>query len=40
MKILWKRGEIAPVLLWKRGEYFSPVVRFACLGRDKVFTTR
>ena len=32
VKILWKRGEIAP--------YFSPVVRFSCLGWDKIFTSR
>ena len=30
LKILWKRGEI--ILL--------PVIRFSCLGRDQIFTSR
>ena len=40
-KILWKRGEIAPQepsLLFP--QYFLLVVRFSCLGRDKIFTSR
>ena len=38
-KIMWKRGEI-----WSNfssfPHYFSPVVRFSCLDRDKIFTSR
>ena len=35
LKILWKRGEIAPF-----PQYFLPVLRFSCLGRDQNFTSR
>ena len=41
LKILWKRGEIAPeeqFLLFST--IFLPVVRFLCLGKDKIFTSR
>ena len=41
LKILWKRGEIAP---WEQFLLFStiflPVVRFSCLGRDQIFNSR
>ena len=41
LKILWKRGEIAP---WEQFLLFSTifllVVRFSCLGRDQIFTSR
>ena len=35
---MWKRGEIAisPLFL----NIFLPVVRFSCLGRDQIFTSR
>ena len=43
LKILWKRGEIAP----KEGAISSlfhnillPVVRFSCLSRDQIITLR
>ena len=40
-KILWKRGE----LLLRSNfssfpQYFLPVARFSCLGRDQIFTSR
>ena len=41
LKILWKRGEIAPeeqFLLFST--IFLPVVRFSCLCRDKIITSR
>ena len=38
--ILWKRGEIAPENCSCFPQYFSPVVRFSCLGRDQIFTSR
>ena len=41
LKILWKRGEIATeeqFLLFST--IFLPVVRFSCLGRDQIFTSR
>ena len=34
MKILWKSN------FSSFPQYFSPVVRFSCLGRDKIFTSR
>ena len=41
LKILWKRGEIA---LRSNSssfpQYFLPVVRFSCLGKDQIFTSR
>ena len=42
LKILWKRGEIAPYeqfLLFSQ-YFFLPVVRFSCLGTDQIFTSR
>ena len=33
LKILWKRGEIAQY-------FFLHIVRFSCLGRDQIFTSR
>ena len=36
LKILWKRGEIAPLF----HNIFLPVVRYSCLSRDKIFTSR
>ena len=41
LKILWKKGEIAPqeqFLLFL--QYFPSVVRFSCIGRDQIFTSR
>ena len=41
LKILWKRGEIAPkeqFLLFST--IFLHAVRFSCLGRDQIFTSR
>ena len=41
LKILWKRGEIAPeeqFLLFPTT--FLHVVRFSCLGRDQICTSR
>ena len=40
VKILWKRGEIARSNFSSFPQNFSPVVRFSCLGRDKIFTSR
>ena len=39
LKILWKGGEIGSNFL-SFSQYFLPVVRFSCLGRDKIFTSR
>ena len=41
LKILWKRGEIAKeqFLLFFHNIFLS-VVRFSCLGRDQIFTSR
>ena len=41
-KILWKRGEIAPLgaISPLFHNIFLPVVRFSCLGRDQIFTSR
>ena len=36
MKIMWKRGEIAPLF----HNILLPVVRFSCLNRDQIFTLR
>ena len=42
LKILWKRGEIAheEQFLFFFTIFFLPVVRFSCLGRDQIFTSR
>ena len=37
LKIMWKKGEIVPSLFHN---IFSPVVKFSCLGRDQIFTSR
>ena len=37
LKILWKRGEIAPTLFHN---ILLPIVRFLSLGRDQIFTSR
>ena len=39
LKILWKRGEIAPYCS-SFPQNFLPVVRFLCLSTDKIFTQR
>ena len=40
LKILWKRGEIAPSNFSSFLQYFPSVVRFSCIGRDQIFTSR
>ena len=46
LKILWKRGEIAPnfsslgAISPLFHNIFLRVVRFSCLGRDQIFTSR
>ena len=39
-KILWKRGEIAGTISPLFHNIFLLVVRFSCLGRHKIFTSR
>ena len=36
LKILWKRGAISPLF----HNILLPVIRFSCLGRDQIFTSR
>ena len=40
LKILWKRGEIAGAISPLFHNIFLHVVRFTCLGRDQIFTSR
>ena len=40
LKILWKRGEIAPKDFSSFPQYFLHVVRFSCLSLDQIFTSR
>ena len=40
LKILWKSGEIAPAISPLFHNIFLPVVRFSCMGRDQIFTSR
>ena len=39
LKILWKRGEIAPISPLFHN-ILLPIVRFSCLNRDQIFTSR
>ena len=36
LKIMWKRGAISPLF----HNIFLPVVRFSCIGRDQIFTSK
>ena len=42
LKILWKRGEIAPLgaISPLFHNILLPVVRLSCLSRDQIFTSR
>ena len=40
LKKLWKRAEILRSNFSSFPQYFSPVVRFSCLSRGKIFTSR